>query len=145
MIADIVKLKVRETTSTGDPASLIESKFIETCTKLDVSIFEPLINEEEYFDGRDKWRFLQSLKDEFDRAREEGAIKTTLILGTCKGCNLGHETYQFYGKRLVPVFSYIMERNNGRIENVFRCNKSSGAKVVDMRILKVYDFWRSAL
>lgn len=142
MQTDLIKLKVRETASTGDPASLIESKFISACENLNASIFEPLIEEDQYFQSLDKYRFLQSLKDEFDRARERGTFVTTLVRGTCKGCHLGHQTYQFYGRKLIPEFSYIIHREDGRIEDIFICNMSSGAKVVDMRIMKDFEFWK---
>lgn len=138
MEQELIKLKVKKVASTGSVANFIESKFIECCEKLDASIFEPLIAEEQYFQELDKFRFLQSLKDEFDRLKLLGIFKTIMIDGKCNGCHLGHKAVQFYGKRAIPEFSYIIHKENGEIEDIFMCNLSSGMQVVEMATLLKY-------
>lgn len=138
MEQELIKLKVKKVASTGNLANFIESKFIECCEKLDASIFEPLISEEQYFQELDKYRFLQSVKDEFDRLKLLGIFKTIMIDGKCNGCHLGHTAVQFYGKRAIPEFSYIIHKENGEIEDIFMCNLSSGMQVVEMATLLKY-------
>jgi hypothetical protein len=138
MELELIKLKVKKEASTGSVANFIESKFIECCEKLDASIFEPLIAEEQYFQELDKYRFLQSVKDEFDRLKLLGIFKTIMIDGKCNGCHLGHKAVQFYGKRHIPEFSYIIHKENGEIEDIFMCNLSNGMQVVEMATLLKY-------
>ena len=63
---ELIKLKVKEVAAKGDTAKRIIDSFIESCIKLDASIIEPLILEEQYFDDLDKYRFLAFLKGQFD-------------------------------------------------------------------------------
>lgn len=139
MEQELIKLKVKKVAATGNMANFIESKFIECCEKLDASIFEPLIREEQYFQELDKYRFLQSVKDEFDRLKLLGIFKTVMIDGICNGCHLGHKAVQFYGKRPIPEFSYIIHKENWEIEDIFMCNLSNGMQVVEMGKLLKYN------
>lgn len=129
-------------TSKGELSNEVKSKFIESCQKLDASIFEPYINEEEYFQNLDKYRFLQSLKDEFDRVKRMGIERTILIEGTCEECYKGQKSYQFYGKNVIPEFSYVIHKKSGDIVDILMCNSSSGALVVKAEIIANYDFWK---
>ncbi len=131
MEQELIKLKVKKSAAFGNLADFIESKFIESCEKLDATIFEPLIMEEQYFQNLDKYRFLESLKFEFDRLKAMGIFKTTMIDGKCNGCHLGHKAVQFYGKRFIPEFSYIIHKENGEIEDIFMCNLSNGIQHID--------------
>ena len=94
----LIKLNAMKLTSKDELSNEVKSKFIEFCQKLDASIFEPYLDEEEYFQNLDKYRFLQYLKDEFDRVKEMGIESTTLIKGKCESCYPSQDTYQFYGK-----------------------------------------------
>ena len=69
MSTEIVKLKIKQENQTLRKDKEIEDKFIEACMKLDETIFEPLIDEDQYFEDLDKYRFLQTMKNVFDRAR----------------------------------------------------------------------------
>lgn len=129
-------------TSKGELSNEVKSKFIESCQKLDASIFEPYIDEEEYFQDLDKYRFLQSLKDEFDRVKEKNILSTTLIKGKCEGCYPSQDTYQFYGKKVTPEFSYVIHQKEGNVSDILMCNSSSGTRVVKAEIIANYDFWK---
>lgn len=142
METELIKLKVKKESSFGEPANLIKEKFIQACVALDASILEPMIEEETYFDELDKYRFLQSLKDEFDACKEKGSLKTVMIKGNCESCHCGDEVYQFYTKNLTPAFAYMIDESNNEIENIFMCNLSTGMTTIDMSKLKRYDFWR---
>ncbi|MDX1270822.1 hypothetical protein [Bizionia paragorgiae] len=123
-------------------SKVIKEAFIKACLQLDASIFEPLIKEDQYFQDLDKYRFLQSLKDEFDTWKTQGFTKTTLINGHCQGCHCGDLVYQFYTNSLTPAFAYRIHENNGEIEDIFMCNLSSGMKTIEMGVLMKYAFWR---
>ena len=45
-------------------STLIVQKFIDACMLLDVSIFEPFMNEDDNFEDKDKYRFLERLHKE---------------------------------------------------------------------------------
>jgi hypothetical protein len=129
-------------TSKGTLSDDVKSKFIESCQKLDASIFEPFIDEDQHFQNLDKYRFLQSLKDEFDRVKGMGVKSTILIEGICEKCYKGHKTFQFYGKNVIPEFSYIIHKKDGDVSDILMCNSSSGALVVKAEIIANYDFWK---
>ena len=121
----------------------VKSKFIEACQRLDTSIFEPYMKEEQCFQNLDKFRFLQSMKDEFDRVKGKGIKSMVQINGTCKGCYVGHESYQFFGKKVTPEFSYVILRSNeGGVKDIHRCNASSDELEVNKEIIEDYDFWK---
>ncbi len=142
MKSELIKLKINKKSSVGKDAEMIKNTFIRACKQLDASIFEPLIQEEQYFQDLDKYRFLQSLKDEFDSWKEKGFTKTTTIKGSCEGCHCGDKVYQFYTNKLTPAFAYITHKGNNEIEDVFMCNLSSGMRTANMGVLQNYDFWK---
>ena len=145
METELIKLKVRKKSAKGEDAQTIKETFIKACENLDASIFEPLIEEEQYFQDIDKYRFLQSLKDEFDKVKRKNIQRTTLIKGTCDGCHCEDETHQFYGGTIFPEFSYIIHEEKGEVIDIFLCNLSDGRNTVDWNILSEYGFWRKKL
>lgn len=142
MQKELIKLKVKKESSNGLSAKRIKDTFIKASVNLDASIFEPLINENQYFQDLDKYRFLHSLQQEFNSLKDEGFIKTTMIKGSCNGCHLGHNSYQFYTNKLTPAFAYIIHEEDNGIVDIFMCNSSSGMEQVDMGLLRQYDFWK---
>ncbi len=69
MQAEFIKLKVKKEMSFGFGANTIKDAFIESCLQLDASVFESLINENIFFEDKDKYRFLASLQKEFSTWR----------------------------------------------------------------------------
>lgn len=119
-VNEAIKLKLKTNQVTKD--SYIESKFIQACENLDASIFEPLIEEEQYFDDLDKYRFLQQLKDIFDNVKSKDITKTKAVLGECGLCYPGHETLNFISKE--KEFAYLVHKEDGNIIDIMRCNMS---------------------
>ena len=131
MSTEIVKLKIKQENQTLRKDKEIEDKFIEACMNLDETIFAPLIDEDQYFEDLDKYRFLQTMKNVFDRARWLKHSSVVPRKGVCTGCQGGHETYEFKGEDMQHVFSYIIIRNDdGFIEDIFQCMYSSGSGFV---------------
>ncbi len=121
----IIKLKTKKNLSESNN-NLIKELFIKACESLDVSIFEPLIDEEQYFQDLDKYRFLAFLKTKFDNTLAKGITRTYLLEGLCKGCKYGKLTYEFYGKPGSHEFSFIIFEENNIVQDIFICNHSSG-------------------
>ncbi|TYB69445.1 hypothetical protein ES677_13860 [Bizionia gelidisalsuginis] len=142
MKTELIKLKLKANSSTGETALHIKNTFIKACESLDTSIFEPLIEEDQNFQDLDKYRFLKSMKVVFDSCKEKGFKQTTMIKGHCESCYCDHKVYQFYTNQLVPAFAYIIHEENSQIEDIFACNLSSGMRVVEMGNLLNYDFWK---
>ncbi|MFS4418862.1 hypothetical protein [Maribacter sp. 2307ULW6-5] len=125
---EVIKLQVKKEASIGDKAQSITAKFIEACLALDASIFEPMIEENQYFEDLDKYRFLSSLKQQFDWAIKRGAKDITMKKGKCGLCVIGHSTYEFYSSQNTHEFAYIINTNKDRVEDIFLCNDSSGRR-----------------
>ncbi|WP_276168668.1 hypothetical protein [Zobellia alginiliquefaciens] len=125
-MSELIKLKIKSEATTGKTAQKITSHFIEACLNLDCSILEPMIDEDQYFEELDKYRFLASLKQQFDWAIARGATNITMRKGKCEICVIGHSTYEFYGNRAKPEFAYIINTRKNGIRDIFLCNGSSG-------------------
>ncbi|TWO34727.1 hypothetical protein E1J38_002385 [Seonamhaeicola sediminis] len=123
-IEDLIKLKIKESSN----SQFIKETFLKACQNLDASIFEPLIDEDQYFEELDKYRFLQSMKEQFDYLKEIGVEKVHIAIGTCKMCYTGEKVYEFYKepKKGKPAFAYNIQEKDGNIKDIFRCNFSDG-------------------
>ncbi len=127
MVTELIKLKVKKESATGTESERIIKYFVESCKRLDASIFEPLISEEQMFESLDKYRFLQSLKDKFDFWKNEGFTRTEMKEGTCGMCHYGEMVYEFYVNDSKIAFAYIIHNNNNNeLEDIFICNGASG-------------------
>ncbi|MCR9228554.1 MAG: hypothetical protein NXH90_14145 [Flavobacteriaceae bacterium] len=122
----LIKLKVKEESSTVEQAKRIIDSFIKSCINLDASILEPMIEEGQFFDDLDKYRFLAFLRAQFDSAKAQGLKKMIVEYGRCELCVMGHKTYEFYGTKSTPRFAYVIEIVDGEAKNIFNCNASSG-------------------
>ena len=110
----------------------IKEQFLKSCIKLDDSIFEPFIKEDEYFDSKDKYNFLKSLKYDFDSLRVKRIKETFMIKGSCLGCKFGCLTYQFYSKgKGRPAFSYAIVSNDNNL-TIQKCNSSSNHNYIEI-------------
>ena len=123
---ELIKLKVKKEASTGEQAQKIIDRFIQACLALDCSILEPMIDENQYFEDLDKYRFLSSLKEQFTWAIARGAKNITLKKGKCKMCVLGQSVYEFYNSKNIIEFAYIINTKRDEIQDIFLCNSSSG-------------------
>ena len=121
-LEELIKLKVKQTSN----SQYIKETFLKACQNLDASIFEPLIDEDEYFESLDKYRFLQSMKEQFDYLKENGLEKVEIVMGTCKLCYTGEKVYEFYKEpsKGKPAFAYNIQEQEGKVKDIFRCNFS---------------------
>jgi hypothetical protein len=106
-------------------SSVILEKFIEALTNLDISVFEPYVQEEHVFEDLEKYEFLELMKSRIDRAREEGVKRFTMVESTCHGCQLGHKTYEFHHQNR-SRFAFVVLFEKGEVSEIFRCTFSNG-------------------
>lgn len=116
-----------------DHSQLISVAFIESCKALDVSLFEPYMNEDSIFENKDKYHFLADLKALFDSYKKNKpvAINVSVEDGTCKGCKYGIGIKIFKVKgwgRIIfcDQFAYVIETKDGILLDIFRCNLFKG-------------------
>jgi len=121
-----IKLTLKPEASSGTISEIIISNFVRACEQLDASLFEPFIDDDQYFQDLDKYRFLQAMKDEFEIAKNRGAAKMKLKMGTCMGCTSGHPTHEFWDQEGKFMFAYIVEREGEIVKDIFVCNMSKG-------------------
>lgn len=126
MTNELIKLKVKAKASKGKEAEDIETYFISACQSLDASIFEPFIEEDQYFEEMDKYRFLASLKQQFDWAKKRGSTTTNVVPGRCQMCQMGASVKEFYGEKNTVEFAYAINKEEGQIVDIFLCNYSTG-------------------
>jgi|SRR5690606_3479781 len=123
-IDELIKLKAKPESN----STYIKETFLTACQNLDASIFEPLIDEDQYFEDIDKYRFLQSMKEQFDYLKGIGINKVQMVKGICRMCFNGDKVYEFYKEPKVgkPAFAYNIKEVNGFVKDIFRCNYSDG-------------------
>lgn len=127
---EVIKLKLSQKAIEQNYSKEIAGKFIESCLKLDASIFEPLIEEDEYFQDLDKYRFLDSMKKVFQPFKRKDKGDVTLKKGQCKGCFKGHQTHDFFFKNRF-AFSYILYYKGNALYDIFICNSGTNNKLYE--------------
>lgn len=128
MNSELIILKTKQEPTLKDNSRLIKETFLKACLKLDASIFEPLIDEDQYFEELDKYRFLHSMKNQFDYLKGEGVSKVELVMGKCNWCFKGERVFEFYIEPNVgkPAFAYNIQERDGEVKDIFRCNDTTG-------------------
>ncbi|MFH4968739.1 hypothetical protein V8G61_11105 [Gaetbulibacter sp. M240] len=121
-VDELIKLKIKSKTN----SQFIKEKFIKACENLDASVFEPLIDEDEFFEDLDKYKFLQSMKEQFDHLKGNGIEKVKMVVGKCEMCFIGEQVHEFYSVpgNGQPAFAYNIQERDGIIKDIFRCNLS---------------------
>lgn len=107
---------------------LIISKFHEACERLDPSIFEPFIREDDIFVDEGKYEFLYTLKERFDEIRTYyGLERLTRQPGKCMHCHPGAELTEYFDPDSgTVVAAYFFEIAEGQLTGIFECHASSG-------------------
>ena len=126
---EVINLKVKQNHTAKNQNDVLTNAFIESCKALDPSIFEPYINENIYFEELDKYRFLQSLKDVFSIAKQEGNTNISFLKeGYCRLCNCEQANYEFYNKEGLFLFAYFIEKKENITTDIYACRLSSGKR-----------------
>ena len=102
---------------------------VESCKALDVSIFEPYMEENNVFENKNKYLFLGNLKTLFETFKKDKPTSLTVVVndGICKGCKYGKSVKMFSvnGSDSVKYkdrFAFVIEKENDILKDIFRCN-----------------------
>ena len=122
---------------TTDESALIVEKFIDACMLLDVSVFEPFMNEDDNFEDKDKYRFLERLHKSFEEYRQDllDDFFVERITTICEGCSNGKRVEQFKicegePKKFYDDFGFLIDEENGKLIDIYQCNQYKGCKMI---------------
>lgn len=138
MDQSIVHLKTTE--SFIDNINVEKSKevldcFIKACVNLNAGIFEPMMQEDDIFQDKEKYQFLQSLKVLFAGLRDENTVFFDVSISDdiCYGCTYGKpvKNFKVYSLKKDPnkpgrfinrgQFAFLVELEDGILKDIYRC------------------------
>lgn len=107
---------------------VIIEAFIQSCKTLDVSIFEPFMEENNVFEDKNKYLFLASLKSLFESYKTKKYLCCDVFVhdGICTGCEKGKNLKIFSvilsGKVIFKdQFAFIIEKKDEILMDIYRC------------------------
>lgn len=123
---ELIKLKFKQGTISQKKTNEVVDAFIDACCRLEPSIFEPYMNEEDVFEDKDKWRFMTDFRDRLWKIDPQHTERLQVRLGNCKGCQCGAETHEFFDDKGRFYFAYLIEKEDGQVKDIYYCFWSSG-------------------
>ena len=124
----LIKLKFKKETISPQMANEVVNAFIDACCKIDPSIFEPYMDEEDVFEDLSKWDFMRELRDRLWSHSSETVQKLYVRLGSCKGCQCDAETHEFYDDKGKFYFAYLIEKEGEMVKDIYECRYSTAIK-----------------
>lgn len=109
-------------------SDLVIHQFVEGCKKLDASIIEKVINEDDVFENKSKYKFLADLKRLFDHIKgNKGHLKVTVSDDSCQGCSFGKPIKVFSVKEIrsginVCQFAFVIDLKYEILKDIYQCN-----------------------
>ena len=86
------------------------------------------MQEEDFFETKDKYPFLADLKSLFDKAKILGGVdfKVNIEDRNCRGCTLGGivKHFEVLGNKsnnYVGSFGFLINAEDGMLKNIYRC------------------------
>ncbi len=119
-------------------SQIITDKFKESCLKLDVSIFEPYMQEDEVFEDKEKYLFLAQVKELFTEIKSKALqdFKVKIKDTVCKGCSEGKPVFHFKvvttEEKTIEEFAYMIEVDGGILKDIYRCYDYKGCRTYMM-------------
>jgi len=109
--------------------------FVKSCLNLDAGIFEPMMSENEIFENKEKYDFLNSLKKLFDEMRDENTVSFDVSVSDdiCYGCTYGKpvKNFKVHSLKKDPnkpgrfinrgQFAFLVELEDGILKDIYRC------------------------
>ena len=127
-----------ESNNTAYSQTIID-KFIEACLKLDVSIFEPFMHEDDVFEDREKYTFLGELHGMFDQFAKDTLDDFTVTVedSHCNGCVQGYPIKHFKvfdneTNTKINEFAFLIETEDGMLKDIYRCYEYEGCKMITL-------------
>jgi hypothetical protein len=120
-----------------DKSQLIIGKFIESCLKCDITIFEPFMEEGDNFQNKEKYEFLDSVKSVFNRIKifTKSVYEVEKIDSICTGCSKGKDVKHFRvtsNGKYHSEFAYLIDTENGVLKDIYRCHDFKGCEQVEI-------------
>ena len=118
-------------------SQLIIDKFIESCLKCDITIFEPYMEEGDNFQNKERDEFLESVASLFNRIKiftksiYEVEKKDSICTGCSKGKDVKHFKVTTNGK-YHSEFAYLIDTENGVLKDIYRCHDFKGCEQVEI-------------
>jgi hypothetical protein len=119
-----IQLKLTKRSVERKLGATVLEHFIKACQSLNASVFEPYIEEDQVFEDVDKYRFLQLMKEQFERCEVVGITKLQVKEGKCMGCQRGKTTYEFFDGPQMR-FAYVVLYSDKEVSDIFQCQHSS--------------------
>lgn len=119
-------------------SQILIDKFIECCVKLDVSIFEPFMQEDEVFEDKEKYSFLAEIKEMFEELKSKSlqGFKVEIKNTICKDCSIGKPVFHFkvatINEKPIDEFAYLLEVEEGILKDIYRCYDYKGCRTYVM-------------
>ena len=117
-------------------SQIIIDKFIESCSKLDASIFEPYMHEDDVFEDKEKYAFLAQMHGMFDEFSRDTLDDFTVSVKdtVCKGCVKGQPVKHFkvsnnVTKKPLDEFAFMIEVEKGILKDIYRCYEYEGCRM----------------
>lgn len=116
-------------------SQIIIDKFIESCLRLDASIFEPYMHEDDVFEDKEKYSFLAQLHQMFDEFARDTlddfsvSIKETVCNDCLKGQPVKHFNVSNNAtKKPSDEFAFMIEVEKGILKDIYRCYDYKGGR-----------------
>lgn len=128
MMKELIKLKLKTDCISDSKSNEIVDAFINACCRLDPSLFEPYMDEEDVFEDKDKWEFMTDFRNKLWNLENVPGEKLYVQLGRCLGCKCStkDETHEFYDINGKFYFAYLFEKKDGDVTDIYECYISSG-------------------
>ena len=127
---ELIKLKFKQESVSVKKRNDVVNAFIDACCKLDPSIFEPFMEEDDVFEDLSKWDFMTEFRDRLWSHSSDDVKKLYPRLGKCKGCKCDTQTHEFYDIKDKFKFAYLIEKEDDIVKDIYVCNLSSGGKYI---------------
>lgn len=127
-------IHLKTTESFQEKQSIEKSKqiiqaFEKACLQLDARLFEPFMHEDDCFEDMDKYRFLDSLKSQFENMQKRTAEEVDVLIShtVCRGCSFGKPVRRFTCYSMasglkIGSFGYLIDIENGILKDIYQCN-----------------------
>lgn len=105
----------------------IKEAFIVACEKLDILAIEKLITEEDNFEDKGKWSFLNKYKGRFDNIRDKHGVQELFRgTGSCGNCYKGQQVISFRDVKNDIYFGFLFREENNVVVDIWECNWFDG-------------------
>jgi hypothetical protein len=88
---------------------------------LDIEGLDTILSDKNYYDGVTKSHYINLIKIQFERLKEEGIQNLKIIPGVCYGCKNGCSGFTFLDENKGFYMDFVVEVKNSEITNFIEC------------------------